>query len=118
MSHWANLNEFNKVTRVVRGKDDDPAGDEGYQMLVNAFGGKWVKTSYNAATNGFRKNFAGVGYEYSEELDAFVPPKPYPSWILNVEACRWQSPVPFPENENKVYTWDEEALEWIEVPSE
>lgn len=118
MSHWAHLDEFNKVTKVIRGKDSDPSGDEGYQMLVNAFGGRWVKTSYNAATNGFRKNFAGVGYEYSEEKDAFIPPKPYPSWVLDQGSCLWAPPVPYPVDDNNIYNWDEESLSWIEAPNE
>jgi len=76
MSHWAELDENNKVIRVTVGDNNDPSGDEGYQWLINNLGSTWVKTSYNAATNGFRYNYAGVGYSYDLEADAFIPPKP------------------------------------------
>lgn len=75
MSHWAELDQDNKVIRVLVGDNNDPAGDEGYQWLIDNLGGTWVKTSYNAATNGFRYNFAGVGYSYDELVDAFIPPR-------------------------------------------
>jgi hypothetical protein len=76
MSHWAELDENNKVIRVTVGDNNDPAGDEGYQWLIDNLGGTWVKTSYNAATNGFRYNYAGVGYTYDSIDDAFIPPIP------------------------------------------
>jgi hypothetical protein len=76
MSHFAELDKDNKVMRVLVGDNDDPTGDEGYQWLINNLGGTWVKTSYNAATNGFRYNYAGIGFTYDADADAFVPPKP------------------------------------------
>ena len=75
MSHWAELDQDNKVIRVTVGDNNDPAGDEGYQWLLDNLGGTWVKTSYNAATNGFRYNYAGIGYTYDPDADAFIPPK-------------------------------------------
>ena len=92
MSHWAELDDKNIVLRVLVGDNNDPAGDEGYQWLIKNLGGTWVKTSYNAATNGFRKNYAGIGYTYDKSRDAFIPPKPYDSWILDEETCQWDCP--------------------------
>ena len=71
MSHWAELDQHNKVIRVFVGDNNDPAGDEGYQWLIDNLGGTWVKTSYNAT---IRFNFAGIGYTYDPIDDAFIPP--------------------------------------------
>lgn len=76
MSHWAELDDQNIVLRVLVGDNNDPNGDEGYQWLIDNLGGTWVKTSYNAAINGFRFNYAGIGYHYDPIDDAFVPPMP------------------------------------------
>jgi len=76
MAHWAELNENNIVLRVLVGDNNDPAGDEGYQWLIDNLGGTWIKTSYNAATNGFRFNYAGIGYSYDPIDDAFIAPIP------------------------------------------
>ena len=128
MAHWAEIDENNIVTRVLVGDNNDPAGDEGYQWLIDNLGGTWVKTSYNAVggkrrdpetneiTNelGFRKNYAGIGYTYDESKDAFIPPKPFNSWILNEDTCLWESPVSYP-NDGKLYTWNEENTTWVEV---
>jgi hypothetical protein len=108
MSHWAELDENNVVLRVLVGDNNDPNGDEGYQWLLDNLGGTWVKTSYNAT---IRKNFAGIGYTYDEALDAFVPPKPFDSWILDEETARWSAPVPYPED-GAVYVWNESTLSW------
>jgi len=113
MSHWAELDENNKVLRVLVGDNNDPAGDEGYQWLVDNLGGTWIKTSYNATTNGFRKNYAGIGYLYDATLDAFISPKPFESWILNEETCRWESPVPMPSTPG-MWTWNEETQTWTD----
>lgn len=109
MSHWAEIDETNKVIRVVVGDNNDP--DEGYQWLLDNLGGTWIKTSYNAVggkwknpeTNeitenpGFRKNYAGIGYLYDPIRDAFIPPKPENidgiEFILNEETCLWELPV-------------------------
>lgn len=88
MAHWAEIDETNKVIRVTVGDNNDPAGDEGYQWLIDNLGGTWVKTSYNAT---IRKNFAGIGYLYDPIKDAFIPPKPIDGdWILNENTCQWE----------------------------
>lgn len=91
MAHWAELDETNTVLRVLVGDNNDPAGDEGYQWLIDNLGGTWVKTSYNAATNGFRFNYAGIGYTYDPIDDAFIPPVPcnHPELLLN-DLKRWE----------------------------
>lgn len=90
MSHWAELDQTNKVIRVLVGDNNDPAGDEGYQWLIDNLGGNWIKTSYNAAKNGFRYNFAGIGYSYDPIDDAFIAPTPceHAELILN-ESKKW-----------------------------
>ena len=109
MSHFAEIDENNVVLRVLVGDNNMP--NEGYDWFVENLGGTWVKTSYNG---NIRKNFAGIGYTYDEERDAFIPPKPYESWTLNESTCRWQAPTPYPQD-GRVYTWDEDTLTWIEV---
>lgn len=89
MAHWAELDENKTVLRVLVGDNNDPAGDEGYQWLLDNLGGTWVKTSYNG---NIRKNFAGIGYTYDEGRDAFIAPKPecHPDLVtLDEETCRW-----------------------------
>jgi hypothetical protein len=76
MSHWAELNANNKVIRVLVGDNNDPNGDEGYRWLLDNLGGTWVKTSYNAETNGFKYNYAGIGFTYDADADAFIAPRP------------------------------------------
>jgi hypothetical protein len=89
MAHWAEVDENNIVVRVTVGDNDDPNGDEGYKWLIDNLGGRWIKTSYN---KNIRKNFAGVGYTYDEQRDAFIPPKPecHPSDItFDEDSCTW-----------------------------
>jgi hypothetical protein len=119
MSHWAEIDDTNTVLRVLVGDNNDPAGDEGYLWLINNLGGTWVKTSYNAATNGFRKNYAGVGYYFDEARDAFIAPKPFDSWVLDEETCRWEAPTPYP-TDGLMYSWVEADLNWqaITLPTE
>jgi hypothetical protein len=119
MSHWAEINENNIVTRVLVGNNDDINGDEGYKWLIDNLGGVWKKTSYNTKAGQhkeggtpFRKNYAGVGFTYDESRDAFIPPKPFDSWILDEETCQWNSPVRLPDEEN-LYFWDEAELKWV-----
>jgi hypothetical protein len=119
MAHWAEINDENIVIRVVVTDNDDPNGDEGYQWLTDNLGGNWVKTSYNAELNGFRKHFAGEGYTYNADLDAFIAPSPYPSWILHEATATWRAPVEHPEGPDYKtydhrYYWDEEALQWVD----
>lgn len=116
MSHWSLLDENNIVINVLVGNNDDP--DEGYQWLQENMPGKWVKTSYNTQAGEhilggipFRKNFGGLGYYYDEERDAFIPPKPFESWILNEDTCNYDPPIPYP-NDGKYYWWNEEEKKW------
>jgi hypothetical protein len=89
MSHWAEIDETNKVICVLVGDNNDPNGDEGYQWLIDNFNGTWIKTSYNGT---IRKNFAGIGYLYDPIRDAFIPPKPeIGEWVLNEDTCKWES---------------------------
>ena len=108
MSHWAEINENNIVTRVTVGDNNDPNGDEGYKWLIDNLGGTWIKTSYNS---NIRQNFAGVGYTYLEEQDVFIPPKPHESWRLSNIDFEWKPPKPQP-NDGWVYYWNEENLDW------
>ncbi|NDB58915.1 hypothetical protein EB001_10740 [bacterium] len=119
ISHWAELDENNIVTRVLVGSNED--SDEGYQWLIDNLGGTWVKTSYN--TQGgvhslggtpLRKNYAGIGYSYDADRDAFIPPKPFNSWLLNEDTCLWDAPTPYP-TDGKFYRWVEEDLNWQEI---
>ena len=86
MSHWAEIDENSKVIRVLVGDNNDPAGDEGYQWLVDNLGGTWIKTSYNAT---IRKNYASVGFIYDAARDAFIPPKCHDLATLNETTCQW-----------------------------
>lgn len=109
MAHFAQINDANIVLQVLVTDNDYP--NEGYDWLVETFGGRWVQTSYNAR---IRKNFAGIGFYYDEARDAFIPPKPYESWTLDEETCQWVAPVAYP-TDGKLYTWNEELTEWTEV---
>lgn len=105
MSHWAEIDSNNVVLRVLVG--DNGAPDEG-ESFMKSLGGNWVKTSYNGT---IRKNYAGVGYTYDETRDAFIAPKPFNSWILDEDTCRWEAPVPYP-TDGIMYEWDEENTDW------
>jgi hypothetical protein len=108
MSHWAEIDENKIVLRVLVGNNN--SADEG-EAFMNSLGGTWIKTSYNAATNGFRKNFAGIGYTFDDTRDAFIAPKPYASWLLNEDSCQWEAPIPYP-TDGVMYIWDEETTDW------
>jgi hypothetical protein len=115
MSHFAELDENNVVKRVIVVANKDTAdanGNEvesiGVAFCQKLFGGTWVQTSYNGNK---RKNYAGVGYTYDADIDAFVPPKPYASWVLN-DAAQWEAPVPMPED-GQMYSWDEDSQSWV-----
>lgn len=120
MAHFAEIDENNIVLRVL--VTDNSMPNEGFDWLENRLGGTWIQTSYNTIEGEhleggvpLRKNFAGVGYSYDPERDAFIPPKPYDSWSLNEEKCVWEPPVPQPDD-GKFYTWDEETVSWVENP--
>jgi hypothetical protein len=85
MSHWAEIDDNNKVIRVLVGDNNDPLGDEGYQWLMDNFGGTWIKTSYNGR---IRFNYAGIGYTYDEVRDGFIPPKCHDEAVVN-DKCLW-----------------------------
>jgi hypothetical protein len=94
VSNWAEVDNNNKVIRVLVCDNNDPNGDEGYQWLIDNLGGTWIQTSYN---NNIRKNFAGIGYLYDEVRDAFIPPKPDNAISLDEDTCQWIVPEPEPE---------------------
>ena len=113
MSHFARVNAQGVVEQVIVAEQDF------IDTLPDAT--SWVQTSYN--TRGgvhllggtpLRKNFAGVSYKYDVERDAFIPPKPYASWLLNETTCVWESPIPLPED-GKSYEWDEATTSWLEA---
>jgi hypothetical protein len=108
MAHFAELDENNVVLRVLVTDNNDANGDEGYQWLIDNLGGTWIKTSYNGK---IRKNFAGIGFTYNEELDSFVAPQPYPSWKLDKRNSQWKAPVAYP-TDGFTYFWNEEQLTW------
>ena len=113
MAHFAKLSPENIVEQVVVVHNDDaPNETTGIAFLSNLFGAAtWVQTSYNG---NIRKNYAGVGYAYDSQRDAFIAPKPYPSWVLAEETCRWAAPTPMPVD-NKPYQWDEATLTWVDI---
>lgn len=111
MAHFAELDADNVVLRVLVTDNNDPNGDEGYQWLMDTFGGTWVKTSYNGT---IRKNYAGIGYVYDAALDAFIGPQPYASWSLNLATAQWEAPTLKP-TDGTPYEWHEETLSWVAV---
>ena len=122
MAHYAFLDETNIVTEVIVGKDE---GEEGidWEIHYGNFRGQTCKrTSYNTSggvhTGGgtpYRKNYAGIGYTYDEARNAFIPPKPFPSWVLDETTCLWDAPTPMPVVEGKRFKWDEPTTSWVEV---
>ena len=106
MAHFAELDENNIVTRVLVTNNAFP--NEGYDWLIENLGGTWVQTSYNAT---IRFNYAGVGFSYDSERDAFISPKPYDSWLLVEETAQWEAPVPYPDDA-LMYSWNEEIIDW------
>ena len=120
MAHFCELDGNSVVTRVIVVANKDTAdanGNEvesiGVAFCQRLFGGNWKQTSYNG---NIRKNYAGIGYSYDTNIDAFVPPKPYPSWVLNTNTAQWQAPIPMP-TDGKMYSWDEATQSWVELPS-
>jgi hypothetical protein len=116
MAHYAFLDENNIVTEVIVGKEE---GNFNWEQQYGSFRGQVCKrTSYNTiggvhklGGTPFRKNYAGIGYSYDQTRDAFIPPKPFNSWVLNETTCLWESPVAMPQDGNK-YTWNEEIKNW------
>lgn len=111
MAYFAQLDDNNKVIQVLVTDDNDPNGDKGHQWLLDNFGGEWIETFYDG---GIRKNFAGIDFEYDKKLNAFVPPKPYDSWILNNSTAQWKAPIDYPDD-GLDYSWNEETENWVLV---
>jgi len=119
MAHFAQLDENNVVTQVIVVSNSDcqingvESEEAGIVFCKTLFGPttRWKQTSYNA---NFRKNYAGVGYTWDATRDAFIPPQPYPSWVLNEGTAQWQAPVAMP-NEGKRYSWNEATQSWDEM---
>lgn len=114
MAHYAKVN-YGIVEQVI------VAEPEFFDTFVDTSPGQWLQTSYNTHggvhTNGgtpLRKNYAGIGYSYDTQRDAFIPPKPFASWVLNNDTCLWNAPAPMP-TDGKAYQWNEEAQNWVEV---
>jgi hypothetical protein len=128
MAHYAFLNSEGIVTEVIVGKDE--GGPVDWESHYGAFRGQPCKrTSYNTLggihyVNGepsnqeksYRKNYAGIGFTYDEARDAFIPPKPYPSWILDEDTCLWDPPIPYPDD-GHMYVWNEDTQSWDLVES-
>lgn len=117
MAHFAKVVD-GVVTQVI------VAEPEFFQTFVDSSPGEWIQTSYN--THGgehklggtpLRKNYAGIGFTYDRVKDAFIPPKPFASWLLNEDTCLWEAPVAMPDD-GGLYQWDEETTNWVEVPVE
>ena len=118
MAHFTQLDANNVVTQVIVVANSDTADASGVEkeyigaaFCERLFGGTWKQTSYNGS---IRKNYAGVGYTYDSERDAFIPPKPYPSWLLNEDTCLWDAPVAYPTDGER-YSWDEATTAWVVV---
>lgn len=122
MAHFAKVEDSLVTEVLVISQDEINTGMFGDPSL-------FVQTSYNTRGGvhygpdgqpdgpGLRKNYAGIGYTYDLVLDAFIPPQPYPSWILNTETCLWEAPIPYPDDGN-MYIWDEDTLSWVKVTNE
>jgi hypothetical protein len=110
MAHFAKLNSENVVDQVVVVHNNDaPDEASGVAFLNNLFGNAtWVQTSYNG---NIRKNYAGAGYTYDSQRDAFIPPKPFLSWVMSEETCQWSAPTPRPTD--GLYDWDEATTSWV-----
>jgi hypothetical protein len=120
MAHYTFLDSNNIVTEVITGVDEEIIQTDLNGTQVGGSSEAWEtfygnirnqvckRTSYNG---NYRKNYAGIGYKYDQERDAFIPPKPFNKWVLNEETCQWESPVPYPDDENQ-YVWNDNKSEW------
>ncbi len=129
MAHFAQIKN-NIVTQVIVIDNNDildeqgnESEDIGIQFCINLLSGAWKQTSYNTNSgehpqgNPFRKNYAGIGMTYDSTRDAFIPPQPFPSWVLDEDTCQWESSIPYPTDlvGDEVFEWNEETLSWIET---
>ncbi len=127
MAHYAFIDENNVVTEVIVGRNENEIVDgisDWENYYSNVRGQRCLRTSYNSAGGGhvsggthYRYNYAGIGFTYDPERDAFIPPKPFESWVLGENTCLWEAPVPYPED-GETYTWNEELQEWTAVENE
>lgn len=119
MAHFAQIDGNDLVTQVIVVHNNELLDNgveseaKGVAFCQSLFGANtiWKQTSYNA---NMRKNYAGIGFTYDAQRDAFIPPKPYASWTLNETTCQWESPIPYP-TDGKIYQWDEGTASWVEV---
>jgi hypothetical protein len=128
MAHFAEIDENNVVLRVLVVNDENENNGEIFLSETLGLGGKWIKTSYNTLAGEhilggtpFRKNFAGIGFTYDEDRNAFIPPKPFNSWNLNEGTCNWESPIAQPNPiVGKYFMWNEDTLSWdtLDIPAE
>lgn len=116
MAHFAELDANNVVLRVIVVDNKDTADVNGIEkeyigaaFCEKLFGGTWKQTSYNGNK---RKNYAGIGYTYDDQRDAFIPPKTYASWVLDEATCQWKAPVDMP-TDGQMYSWDEATTSWV-----
>ena len=114
MAHFAKLGVGNIVEQVIVVSNDIATNEQAGVDFINKLYNTrdvWKQTSYN---NNIRKNFAGIGYQYDQTRDAFIAPKPFNSWILNEDTCRWEAPVATPSDFSNIkqYTWNEQTLSW------
>ena len=134
MSHFAKLDENNVVTFVTVGRQEDDGleaeltartGDVYKQTSYNTYGGVHYTQDFDDdgnripsadQTKALRKNYAGIGFTYDEARDAFIPPKPFESWVLNEDTCLWDAPVAYPSDGGN-YAWDEDAQNWAPIPA-
>jgi len=120
MAHFAKI-ENGVVTQVIVVSNADTSSADGVEkeyigaaFCERLLGGDWKQTSYNG---NFRKNYAGIGYTFDEGRNAFIPPKPYPSWTLVEETCNWTAPVLYP-TDGKMYDWNENTVSWVQINEE
>jgi len=129
MGHYVKIVN-NKVVKVIVATQDFIDGYNDNEPELTKYPSSWVKTSYNTRggvhyqpntdipsedqSKSLRKNFAGIGYTYDESRDAFIPPKPFDSWLLNEETSLWESPIEYPNDGNE-YVWDESTTSWTEL---
>ena len=125
MSHYAQLDENNVVVFVIHAKSNDKEDE-----FTESTGNVWKQTSYNTyggihytdgepsadQSKALRYNYAGIGYSYDENRDAFIPPQPFESWVLDEDTCQWVAPIAYPAD--GVHVWDEQAGDWVEVQDE
>ena len=108
MAHFAEIDNDNKVVRVLVVPDEQEHRGQDFLAGDLGLGGMWVQTSYNAR---IRKNYAGIGFDYDAARDAFIPPKPFDSWLLDEDTCNWKAPVDYP-TDGIMYQWNEDKKDW------